>query len=208
MFRLIPTNTKFYDHFDRITEILVRAAERFYEFTNSSDHVDRCAAEIKRLEHEADEEMHDVMALLHRSFITPIERGDIRRLAESLDDVLDLLDDASRRMMLYDLREVLPEVRDLARILLEATRMVQGAVHELRHIQKKNNGIVQTCIEIRRLENEGDQVNHEVLARLFKSDFDPFAVLKWKEIIVDVETAIDRCQDVSNVIEGIVLENT
>jgi predicted phosphate transport protein (TIGR00153 family) len=178
MFKLIPTNTKFYDHFDRITEILVVAAERFHEFTNNSGHVDRCAAEIKRLEHEADEETHDVMALLHRSLITPIERGDIRRLVETMDDVLDLLDDASRRIMLYDLQEVLPEVRDLARILLAATKTMQSAVGELRNIQKKNHGIVQACIEIRRLENEGDQVNHEALARLFKSDFDPFTVLR------------------------------
>jgi predicted phosphate transport protein (TIGR00153 family) len=208
MFRLTATNTKFYDHFDRITEILVRAASRFFEFTSNTEHVERCAAEIKRLEHEADEVTHDVLALLHRSFITPLEPGDIRRLAESLDDVLDLLDDASRRIMLYDLQGILPEVRDLARILLEATQTVQSAVGQLRHIQKKNNGIIQACIEIRRLENEGDQVNHEVLARLFKSDFDPFTVLKWKDVIVDVETAIDRCQDVSNVLEGIVLENT
>jgi predicted phosphate transport protein (TIGR00153 family) len=208
MFRLLTTNTKFYDYFDRITEILVRAAERFQVFTADGEHAERCAAEMKRLEHEADEVTHDVLALLHRSFITPLEPGDIRRLVESLDDVLDLLDDASRRILLYDLPGVLPEVRDLARILLEATQTVQTAVAGLRTLQKKNNGIVQACIEIRRLENEADQVNHEALARLFKSDFDPFMVLKWKDVIVDVETAIDRCQDVSNVLEGIVLENT
>jgi len=170
--------------------------------------VDRTAAEIKGLEHEADEVTHDLLALLHRSFITPIERSDIRRLAESIDDVLDLLDDAVRHMVLYDLHDVLPELRDLARVLLESITTVKGAVAELRTIKKRNHGILQACIEIRRLENEADQIHHEVLARLFKSDFDPFSVLKWKDVLEDVEMAVDRCQDVANVLEGIVLENT
>ena len=156
MFHLIPTNTKFYDLFERATEILERAAERFQQFTLSGEHVDRTAAEIKGLEHEADEVTHDLLALLHRSCITPSERSDIRRLAESIDDVLDLLDDAVRHMVLYDLHDVLPELRDLARVLLESITTVKGAVAELRTIKKRNHGILQACIEIRRLENEVD----------------------------------------------------
>jgi predicted phosphate transport protein (TIGR00153 family) len=207
MFKLVPTNTKFYDLFDRSSEILVKAAERLLEFFDKPEHGERCAGEIKALEHEADEVTHESMELLHRSFITPIERGDIRELTEKLDDVLDLLDDASRRIVLYEIKSVFPEVRDLARVLLEATRVVKQAVGQLRNLQKKND-IIQCCIEIRRLENEGDQINHEILAKLFKSNQDPLTVLKWKEIIVDVESAIDSCQDVANVLEGIVLENT
>jgi hypothetical protein len=206
MFRLLPTNTKFFDHFDRICETLVLAAERLRQFIEKPEHADRCASEIKRLEHEADEETHDTLELLHRSFITPIDRGEIRRLTETLDDVLDLLDDASRRIVLYEITEMLPGVLDLVSVLVEATKVVSSAVHQLRHLQKKHD-IIQKCIEIRRLENEGDQINHEILARLFKAGIEPLLILKWKEIIVDIETAIDRCQDVSNVLEAIVLES-
>ncbi|MFO0911368.1 MAG: DUF47 family protein [Pirellulales bacterium] len=208
MFSFIPSNTKFYDHFNRIAEILVKAAERFQEFTSMPEHVDRCVAEIKSLEHEADEETHDCLALLYQSFITPLERGEIRRLTESLDDVIDLVDDACRRIMMYDLRVLLPEVRDQARILVEASHLIRQAVAELPHIQKKRDAIMQSCVEVRRLENEGDQVNHEVLGRLFQSGFEALDVMKWKDVVEYVESAIDRCQDVSNVLENIVLENT
>ncbi|RIK76450.1 MAG: DUF47 domain-containing protein [Planctomycetota bacterium] len=208
MFKLLPTNTKFFDLFDRSTEIMVRASDRFAAFVGDYENPERHAEEIKSLEHEADEVTHEGMEMLHQSFITPLERPDIRRLIESLDDVLDLLDDAARRFVLYEITEVLPEIRELARVLVEATRTVAQAVHGLRHIHKQSKEILQFCIEIRRLENEGDLINHEMLARLFKTETDFFKVLKWKEIIDDVESAIDRCQDVANVVEGIVLENT
>ncbi len=207
MFRLVPTNTKFYEFFDRSTGILVHAAERFLEFLEDPQHSDRCAAEIKRLEHEADEVTHETMEMLHRSFITPFERQDIRRLAETLDDTLDYLDDAARRIQMYEIDQILPEVVDLTKVLLQAARVVEQAIAQLRNLQKSND-IIQKCIEVRRLENEGDQINHEILAKLFKSNMDPFLVMKWKEIVDDIESAIDSCQDVCNVLEGIVLENT
>ncbi len=208
MFKLIPTNTKFFDLFDRETEIIVRAAERFAKFFETFEHPGRHADEIKRLEHEADENTHEIMALLHTSFITPLERSDIRRLTEAMDDVLDFLDDAARRIVLYEIAEELPELKDLVRVLALATKGVQNGVKHLRKLRKRTKEILQQCIEIRRLENEGDRINHEIIAKLFKSQMEPLLVLKWKEIVVDVETAIDRCQDVANILEGIVLENT
>jgi predicted phosphate transport protein (TIGR00153 family) len=208
MFKLIPTNHKFFDLFDRSTEILVRASERFSGFLETFEHPERHADEIKQLEHEADGVTHDGMELLHQSFITPLERPDIRRLIESLDDILDFLDDAARRIVLYEITEILPEAKELAKVLVQSTHSVAKAVGALRRLSKQSKEILQYCIEIRRLENEGDRINHELLARLFKSHMEPFLVLKWKEIIDDIETAIDRCQDVANVVEGIVLENS
>lgn len=208
MFKLVPTNTRFFDLFDRETEIIVRAGERFSHFIETFEHPGRHADEIKRLEHEADENTHEIMALLHTSFITPLERSDIRRLTEAMDDVLDLLDDAARRIVLYELTEVLPDLKDLVHVLMLTTLGLQNGVKQLRHLRKRTREILQQCIEIRRLENEGDRINHEIIAKLFKSQMEPLLVLKWKEIVVDVESAIDRCQDVANVLEGIVLENT
>ncbi|MEX2188206.1 MAG: DUF47 family protein [Pirellulales bacterium] len=208
MFKLIPTNTKFFDLFDRSTEIMVTASERFAAFVNNYEKPERHADEIKALEHEADQITHEGMELLHQSFITPLERPDMRRLIEALDDVLDFLDDAARHFVLYEITEVLPEIRELARVLAEATKVIATAVHDLRNLHKRSRSILQQCIEVRRLENEGDLINHEMIAQLFKSKSDLFLVLKWKEIIDDVESAIDRCQDVANIVEGIVLENT
>lgn len=206
MFKLIPTNTKFFDLFDRSTEIMVTATKRFAEFINEYDKPERHAEEIKSLEHEADQITHEGFELLHQSFITPLERPDIRRLIEAIDDVLDFLDDAARRLVLYEIVEVLPEMRELAGVLVEAAKVVADAVGGLRNLNKHSRDILQHCIEIRRLENEGDLINHEMIARLFKSQTDLFLVLKWKDIVDDVESAIDRCQDVAEVVEGIVLE--
>lgn len=206
MFKFTPSNTRFFDHFDAASDVLVRAAEHFFEFLGRFDAPQQCADELTRLEHEGDEITHRTMELLDKSFITPLERGDIRRLIMALDDVLDYVDDAARRIALYEIREVRPDVRELARVLLDATKGVQAAVHKLRHLQRRDH-IMDDCVAIHHLEDEGDRLHHDALARLFKSGLDPLSVIKWKDIIEDVEASIDSCQDVANVVEGIVLEN-
>lgn len=207
MFKLTPTNTEFYDFFDRISDVLVRAAEHFHGAMAPFSNPQKLAAEIKEMEHQGDSITHDTMALLHKSFITPLERSDIRRLIGSLDDVLDALDDAASLMALYEIDQPLPEVRDLAAVLVEATKGVRLAVHELRNL-RKSNAILQLCLEIHQKEDAGDRIYDKTLARLFKSGMDPLAIVKWKDIIEDLENSIDCCQDVSVVVEGIVLENS
>jgi predicted phosphate transport protein (TIGR00153 family) len=206
MLKLTPTNPKFYDFFDQLTDVLVQAARQFLHGLDHFDNPRRLAEEIKRLEHQGDNLAHDTMGLLHQSFITPLERSDIRRLTMAIDDVLDFIEDAAQHIALYEIDTILPPVREMAQVLLDASQVVRLAVHEIRNLNRRN-GIMEHCIEIHRLEDEGDRIQHEVLAWLFKSGMDPLSVIKWKEIIDDIETAIDRCQDVSNVVEGIVLEN-
>jgi predicted phosphate transport protein (TIGR00153 family) len=207
MFKLTPTNTQFYDFFDAATDVLVRATERFRAGLNPLVDPQQLAEEITALEHEGDELTHETMEMLHKTFITPLERADIRRLIVTLDDVLDALDDAARRLALYEIHVILPEVQDLAAVLVEASKAVQQAVHQLRFLRKRN-GILQHCVEVHRLEDEGDRIYHQMLAGLFKSGMDPSMIIKWKDIIEDLENSIDSCQDVSVVVEGIVLENS
>lgn len=207
MFKLTPTNTEFYDFFDRISDVLVQASEHFHAGMERFSNPQKLAAEIKELEHQGDSITHDTMALLHKSFITPLERSDIRRLIVSLDDVLDALDDASSLMALYEITDPLPEVRDLAAVLVKATKGVRLAVNDIRNLRKKND-ILQHCVEIHHYEDEGDRIYDKTLARLFKSGMDPVSIIKWKDIIEDLENSIDCCQDVSVVVEGIVLENS
>lgn len=207
MFKLTPSNTQFYDHFDRATALLVKSAEQFQHYLENFQELGLHAEEMKNTEHQADEITHQTMELLEKSFITPIERSDIRRLVMTMDDVVDFLDDATRRIALYEIEKVFPEVLEQAPVVVKATKKVQEAVAQLRQMRRKND-ILKLCIEIHRLEDDGDAIHHKALANLFKSGLDPLMVIKWKDIIEDVEAAIDSCQDVADVVEGIVLENS
>jgi uncharacterized protein len=206
MFNFLPRNTKFFDYFDRDTEVLVRAAECFRQFLESSGDPREYSIRLKELEHEADRVTHEAMALLHRSFITPLERGDLRRLILALDDIVDYFDDAARRMALYDVGAILPEVCPMGKVVVDLANAVAAAVHDLRNLRKKNH-VLEHCIEIQRLENVGDHLHHIALASIFKNGMDPLTVMKWKEIIDLIELAMDASEEVAHVIEGIVLEN-
>ena len=137
MFKLSPTNTQFYDSFDRASDVLVQASSHFLAAIDAGADPQVLAEEITTMEHQCDEITHEALNLLHKSFITPLERGDIRRLSISLDDVLDCLDDATRRISLYALNtSALPSVRGLAQVLVKTTKAVQLAVHEIRNLQQ------------------------------------------------------------------------
>ncbi len=207
MFSLLPRNPKFFDYFDRDTEVLVRTAESFCRFLESSGDPKEDSKKLKELEHEADRITHEAMELLHRSFITPLERGDLRRLILALDEVVDYLDDAARRIALYEVGAILPEVCAMGKVVVDLARAVQTAVHDLRNLRKKNR-VLEHCIEIQRLENLGDHLHHIALASIFKTGMDPMMVMKWKEIVDLIELAMDAAEEVAHVIEGIVLENT
>lgn len=207
MFSFLPRNTKFFDYFDRDTEVLVRAAAAFAEFLEQSGDPPEYSRRMKELEHEADKVTHEAMELLHRSFITPLERGDLRRLILALDEIVDYLDDATRRISLYEVGPILPEVCAMGKIMLDLAHAVKAGVHDLRTLRSKNNRVREHCIEIQRLENVGDHMHHIALASIFKTCKDPLAVMKWKEIIDLIELAMDAAEEVAHVIEGIVLEN-
>lgn len=207
MFKLTPTNTKFYDAFDRASDFLVRAATHFLESIQTDREPRLLAEELTTLEDQCDGVTHDTLSLLYSSFITPIERSDIRRLIITLDEVLDCLDDAARRIALYQVGAMLPDVRSLAMVLVKATKAVQAAVHEVR-VLRKSKTIEEHCIEVHRCEDEGDRIYHHALGELFKSNMTPVEIVKWKDIIEDLENAIDACQDVSLVVEAIRLENS
>jgi uncharacterized protein len=206
MFNFLPRNTKFFAYFDRDADVLVRCAEQFAQTLECFEHPKEQSNKLKELEHEADDITHEAMSLLHRSFITPLERGDLRRLILAMDEVVDYMDDAVRRMALYEVESILPEVSAMGKVMLDLARAVRDAVHELRNVRKKNR-ILQHCIEIQRLENVGDHLHHIALSKLFKNSTDPLFVIKWKEIIDLVEAAMDAAEEVAHVIEGIVLEN-
>jgi hypothetical protein len=148
-----------------------------------------------------------VVERLHKVFITPIDRNDIFRLISKMDDVMDFVEAASQRVALYEVDGHNNELWALARVLQSGSERISEALVGMRNL-KHPELILEKCVEINRLENEADVLLRVAIAKLFKEEKDPMAVIKWKEIFELMETATDRCEDVANIIEGVVLENS
>jgi uncharacterized protein Yka (UPF0111/DUF47 family) len=204
--RLFPREgNEFLDSFERHAAKTLEAARLLRAMLeHPADSADQ-ARQIKAVEHEGDQITHRTMETLHKTFITPIDRGDIHRVISRLDDILDLIDATSERLWLYELFDVPPDARDLADVLVKAVAEVQKAMTQLRNL-KDREAIINTCMEINSYENQGDTLLRRALARLFREQKDPILVIKWKEIYDYLEDAIDRCEDVANILEGVALE--
>ena len=204
--RLMPRETSFFDYFERHAALTIQGTKEFEELAKGSGPVGPRAKRIKEIEHETDVITHDCVTALHATFITPIERDDIHRLITRMDDIMDFVEAASERIALYELTTMTPEIRELARVLVKATEKLQEALRGLRNM-KNAAFIKEKCIEVNSLENEADAILRIGLARLFKEEKDPILIIKWKEIYEALEEATDRCEDVANIIEGVILEH-
>jgi hypothetical protein len=203
---ILPKKTEFFDLFSKHAAITVEGAKLLQSLLGDLHNVEEQAKKIMQVESEADKIAHQTIALLHRSFITPIERGDIHRIVSRIDDILDYVEAASQRIWLYEIKEATPEAKEMARVLVRSAEAVKSTLDSL-HDMKDPEKIRTACIEINRLENECDTLLRLATARLFKEERDPLMVIKWKEIYENIEDATDRCEDVANVIEGVVIEN-
>ncbi len=205
--RLLPHDASFFAHFEHQGKKTVEGCRAFLDMVENPTDLESRAERVKQIEHECDEITHAVVEGLHKTFITPIDRSDIYALITKMDDIMDFVEAAADRVALYEIGTMTKEVGDLARCLVSSAEHVLGAVSSIRDLGKPN-GILQHCIEINRLENVADTILRSALARLFKEEKDPIAVIKWKEIYETLESATDRCEDVANIIEGVVLENS
>ena len=205
--RLLPSSGsgEFFDLFERHADRTREAAALLLAQIEAGNDAARHAERVKDVEHEGDEITHAVIERLHQTFITPLDRDDIHRLITRMDDVLDLVWASSERLWLYDVRIVEPEMKQLAEVLLKATEAMSEAIRELRDLRERQR-IIMHCTEINRLENEGDGILRRAVARLFRESTDAIHVVKTKEIYDNLENAIDRCEDVANVIEGVAVE--
>ena len=208
--RLLPRNLDFFTYFERHVVLVVSAAGRLAELAalgaNERPRQTELAHAIKNLEHEADSITHQCLEALHKTFITPISRNDIHRLISGMDDVLDLIDGLARRMILYEVEGFNPVFRRGADVLVRMTVLAEGAVRGLRDL-KNGSVILEACASMAKLEKEGDDAYAEMLADLFKHEHDPIELIKRRDLYEDLENAIDTCDDLANIIEGIVLEH-
>jgi predicted phosphate transport protein (TIGR00153 family) len=204
---LLPREACFFDFFDAHAEKTVEGCELFRDLARGTDDVPALCAKIKEVESACDQVTHDTVASLHRVFITPLDRNDIHRLISKMDDVMDLVEGAARSIDIYQLREPSAELAKMADTLLASARAVREAVKGLRDL-KHAAEILERCVEINRLENESDRQLADAIANLLRATKDPIAIIKWKEVFEAVEMATDSCEDVANVIEGVVMENS
>ena len=199
------TDRSFYEAFEQHAGCIVRAAEKVAEAVATPRNAVELAKEVRQYEQDGDRITHETIARLHKTWLTPLDRADIHALIVALDDVLDLTEAVAERLALYDLETSPQLVIQLAQTLLLATQNVDKAVRLLPQV-KQPKQMLDLCVEINRLENEADASYRQALAELFRGGYDAFAVLKWRDIIDNLEAATDRCEDVANILEGVVLE--
>jgi predicted phosphate transport protein (TIGR00153 family) len=204
--RLMPTEGKFFDLFNQHADLCVKGAKEMLGLMSNFDDLENRVHAIESIEKQADKITYQTVDLLHKTFITPIDRDDIHKLITRQDDILDLLEDAAQTVSLYDLHSVTPEAQRLAELVLACTEKVQAAV-ALLHNMDNSRQIVAICEEIDRLESDADHVMRAAMSKLFRDEPDVRNLIKMKAIYEILETVTDRCEDVANIIEGIIVEN-
>jgi predicted phosphate transport protein (TIGR00153 family) len=202
-FRLIPREEKFYSDFQALADELKRGSQLLEEMVAADRPVWDKAEEIKEVEHKCDFLTHEIIQRLNRTFVTPLDREDIHALARSLDDVMDAIDASATLLRLYRLDRVRYGARELAHVISASTDQLRLALDAM----EKHKGVITHAVEINRLENEADRIHQQAVTRLFDDEHDPIVVMKWKEALDFLEQATDRCEDVANVLEGVVVKH-
>ena len=201
--RLMPNEGDFFALFQKQAENIVAGSAAFTRLLEHYTAVPEQVQNVKAIEHAGDEITHQIFRKLNQTFITPFDREDIHELCGTMDDVIDLIDAAASRFVLYRILTVRAGTVELAKVLTLATMELSAAIHAIQTPEKALHRV----IEINRLENESDRICRTLIAELFEQEKDPVQIIKWKEIFEVIETAVDKCEDVSNVIESVILKN-
>jgi predicted phosphate transport protein (TIGR00153 family) len=205
-FPFMPKEQKFFDLFEQSTQNTIKAAKALKEMLDTWQFIDSRVAEITELEHDGDSITHQIISLLHRTFVTPFDREDIAMLAHTMDDVLDFIHSAADAMFIYKVSKPTDRARELADVIVLAATEMDKAVSGLRH-KGEFKHMLERCVEINRLENAADRIYRAAIGELFDNNKDMAEIIKWREIYEHMETATDRCEDVADVIEGVALKN-
>ena len=202
-FRLIPREEKFYQDFLAMAEYICEAARTLEEMVSVTPPDAAKTERIKELEHRCDFLTHEIIQRLHRTFVTPIDREDIHALTKALDDVMDAIDASAHLFAQYRIEATRPGVVKFCHVTVSATEQIRNA---LAHMEKRES-VTPSVVEINRLENEADRIHEEVIGTLFDEEKDPIVIMKWKEIFDYLEATVDSIEDVSDVIQGVVLKH-
>jgi predicted phosphate transport protein (TIGR00153 family) len=204
--RLFPKEENFFEYFEELANKIEEGGQFFLEMTKNRDYSAGKVARLKELEHEADSITHRTYERMHKTFLTPIDREDIYELVNKMDSIMDVIEATAIRIHMYKVKKPDDEIIKQAEILFQAIKKVKGIVHGLRNM-KNSQMILDGCVEIHTLENAGDVVLRTIITDLFIKEKDAIELIKWKEIFERIEEAIDVCENVSNIVEGIVLKH-
>jgi predicted phosphate transport protein (TIGR00153 family) len=203
---IMPREQKFFDLFEEAAKNITKAARELKEMMDTWQFIDSRVAEITELEHEGDTIAHQILSLLHRTFVTPFDREDIALLAHTMDDIIDFVHATADSMFIYKITAPTQRSKELADIIVQGAVEVEKAVHGLRH-KSEFKQILERCVEINRLENMADRVYRAAIGELFDNTTDITQIIKWREIYDHMESATDRCEDVADALEGVALKN-
>jgi hypothetical protein len=203
MIRLLPRETKFFDLFAELSTHMSEGARLLRSILEDPHDLKARVDQMQAIEHRGDKAIHAIMTKLNQSFITPFDREDIHHLASALDDVLDFMNTAATRLVMYKIAEPTAAAAELAGILvLQSEELARGV-----SLLEKNGKVMQHCDEVNRLEDEADQISRKAIEALFEHEKDPIQLIKMKELYEVLETATDKAEDAANVLEAIVLKS-
>ena len=204
--RLFPKQENFFDYFEELANKIEEGGRLFLEMTETHDYSESKVAKLKEIEHEADIITHRTYEKMHTTFLTPVDREDIYALVNKMDSIMDVIEATAVRIHLYKVKKIDDQIIKQAKILNEAITKVKEIIHAMRNM-KNSKMILDCCVEINTLENAGDVVLRTIMANLFENEKDAIELVKWKDIFQLLEEGIDVCEDVSNIVEGIVLKH-
>lgn len=205
--RLGSKEKSFYDMFVDTSKKSCEAAQMLYELMTNYTDVDAKVNAIEQLEHECDLQVHNIMKNLNKTFLTPIDREDIYLIAKELDNITDAIESTAHRFKMFNVRAVTKEAVNLSHLIIQSTNELMGVMSELKNM-KKSDVLNKKVIEVNRIEDEGDTVFRNAVTKLFDDETaDAVEIIKWKEIYEYLENTLDACEDVANIVEGVVMKN-
>lgn len=206
MARLSPKEDKFYDLFSETATIIFEASEMLTKLIIDPSDIETKTMEIERMEHKGDKQVHDILEELNKSFITPLDREDIYMIAKQLDDIMDYMEAAAHRFVMFNIKESTNQAKLLGQMIQDSCKEVINLMAELKN-KKKGNKLSEKIIEINRIEDEGDRIFRQAIKELFNGETPALEVMKWREIYDYLEKTLDACEDVANTVEGVVMKH-
>lgn len=200
---LLPKENIFYQLLEQLAVNAEKTVKLFKELITNWNHTHPALQHLEDLEHACDQIVHEIMVKLNKTFVTPIDREDIHHLTKKMDDVVDIIQALSKRMLLFQVRTVTADLKEMTEVLEEAVEIMVIAIHQIKNI-KDGDKLLELCVQMHTLENRGDLLFEKTLGKIFLNATDPLEVIKWKEIYDFLERAIDTCEDIADIIWGIV----
>ncbi|ADK14312.1 MULTISPECIES: DUF47 domain-containing protein [Clostridium] len=206
MFAFTPKEDKFYEFFVQTANIAYTEAKLLLDFLNNLENSEENLKKLKEVEHEGDKKQHEILEQLNKTFITPIDREDIYAIANDMDNIIDYMESTASRFVMFNVSECTEDAISLSKMIVQCCKELIIIMEELKNM-KTSKQLSKKIIEVNRIEEDGDIVSRKAIGDIFRKDIEVIDVIKWREIYQYLEDTLDACEDLANVIEGVVMKN-